>query len=167
MSAFTFATLALSLLPLFADATPLHPGTTDVASQMESSSLNSRASFVAPSNGTQLYFNGNTRQCLTVNNGYAAQGTVVALVGCFAPTDPAINLQLWTVKRDAPGHVQLTLHPDLCLDFGTNPASGGDAKVWTCYDGLPQQTFWYTDDNRIAVYNGGECMMFEPHRNVS
>jgi hypothetical protein len=68
MWAFTFATLALSLLPLFADATPLHPGTADVASQMESSSLNSRASFVAPSNGTQLYWNTDTHQSLTVTN---------------------------------------------------------------------------------------------------
>jgi hypothetical protein len=160
MPAFTFATLALSLLPFFADATPL----ADVASQMESSSLNSRASFVAPSNGTQLYWNTNTRQCLTVNNGYAGQGGSVAIIDCFELTDPAIHLQLWTLKRNEPGHVQLTLHPGICLDFGTNPASGGEVKLWTCYDGLPQQTLYYTNDNRIAVYNGGEYMLLESHR---
>jgi hypothetical protein len=46
-------------------------------------------SFYAPSNGTQLYYQGNTQQCLSVNNGYAAQGTDVEL---YVP-HPSISTQ--------------------------------------------------------------------------
>jgi hypothetical protein len=46
--------------------------------------------FYAPSNGTQLNYQGNTQQCLSVNNGYAAQGTDVELyvhpLSIYAPT---------------------------------------------------------------------------------
>jgi hypothetical protein len=31
-------------------------------------------------------------------------------------------------------------------------------KIWKCYDNLPQQTWWFTDDNRIAVKDQGLCL---------
>jgi len=31
-------------------------------------------------------------------------------------------------------------------------------KIWTCYDKIPAQTMWYTDDNRIAVKDTGLCL---------
>jgi hypothetical protein len=31
-------------------------------------------------------------------------------------------------------------------------------KIWTCYDGLPQQDWWWTGDNRIALTNQGMCL---------
>ena len=31
-------------------------------------------------------------------------------------------------------------------------------KLWKCYDGLAQQTWYYTDDNRIAVEGQGQCL---------
>ena len=31
-------------------------------------------------------------------------------------------------------------------------------KLWQCYDGLAQQTWYYTDDNRIAVEGQGQCL---------
>ena len=31
-------------------------------------------------------------------------------------------------------------------------------KLWKCYDGLPQQQWWFTEDNRIAVKDQGQCL---------
>ena len=31
-------------------------------------------------------------------------------------------------------------------------------KIWTCYDNLPAQEWYYTDDNRIALENQGFCL---------
>jgi hypothetical protein len=80
-------------------------------------------------------------------------------VSCFGATDPSIALQLWTLTRNAPTKVQLTLpgsgDQELCLDFGSNPANGGEVKVWECLD-VPQQMFWYTSDNRLSLYNAGK-----------
>ena len=32
------------------------------------------------------------------------------------------------------------------------------AQIWTCYSGLPQQNWYYTDDNRIAITGGNQCL---------
>ena len=31
-------------------------------------------------------------------------------------------------------------------------------KIWKCFDGLFDQDFWYTADNRIALTDHGLCM---------
>lgn len=31
-------------------------------------------------------------------------------------------------------------------------------KIWQCYSGLAAQTFYYTDDNRVAVEGKGQCL---------
>ena len=31
-------------------------------------------------------------------------------------------------------------------------------KIWQCYAGLSQQTWYYTDDDRIALENQGQCL---------
>jgi hypothetical protein len=31
-------------------------------------------------------------------------------------------------------------------------------KIWECYTGLPQQDWYYTGDNRIALTNQGMCL---------
>ena len=31
-------------------------------------------------------------------------------------------------------------------------------KIWTCYSGLAAQTWYLTDDNRIALMNQGLCL---------
>jgi hypothetical protein len=111
--------------------------------------------FYAPSNGTQLYFNDDTRQCLSVLGGSAAQGAPVALTDCFSAVDPYIDLQLWNLTRGVT-HVRLVAAPGLCLNFGSSPADGGAVKVGACVD-VPQQTFYYTADNQLAIYNGGAC----------
>lgn len=35
------------------------------------------------------------------------------------------------------------------------PANAVGSKIWTCYDNLPAQQWFYTADNRIALENQG------------
>jgi len=35
------------------------------------------------------------------------------------------------------------------------PANNVGMKIWTCYDNLPAQAWYYTEDNRIAVTGQG------------
>lgn len=52
---------------------------------------------------------------------------------------------------------------NFCLDAGASPANGVGMKIWTCYDNLPAQEWYYTDDNRVALENQGmsylHCLM--------
>lgn len=49
-----------------------------------------------------------------------------------------------------------------CSEYSTpvylDPESGVGMKIWQCYDGLPAQQWYFTDDNRIAVENKGQCL---------
>ena len=36
-------------------------------------------------------------------------------------------------------------------------------KIWTCYDNLPAQQWYYTDDNRIALENQGMLLNSSMH----
>jgi hypothetical protein len=48
---------------------------------------------------------------------------------------------------------------EYCLDFDTNlGANGQNLKIWQCYDGLPAQSLYVTNDNHIAVENGAQCV---------
>jgi hypothetical protein len=66
---------------------------------------------------------------------------------------------LWDLPAEgATGPVRL-INTDLCLDVGNNPANGAGAKVWTCYDGLLQQT-WKRNGDNFALTNG-QCLDVE------
>ncbi|KAF9443568.1 carbohydrate-binding module family 13 protein, partial [Macrolepiota fuliginosa MF-IS2] len=41
------------------------------------------------------------------------------------------------------------------LDAGTSPTNGTPMKIWTCFDNLPAQEWFYTGDDRIALFNQG------------
>jgi hypothetical protein len=45
-----------------------------------------------------------------------------------------------------------------CLDAGSNPSNYGPAKVYTCYPGLPQQHWYFTADDHIAITGGTQCL---------
>ena len=47
---------------------------------------------------------------------------------------------------------------NFCLDAGSSPSNGIGMKIWTCYDNLPAQQWFYTGDNRIALENQGFCL---------
>ena len=36
------------------------------------------------------------------------------------------------------------------------PYDGTKMKIWNCYNNLPAQQFWYTDDKRIALSGSGK-----------
>jgi len=39
------------------------------------------------------------------------------------------------------------------------PTNGTKMKIWTCYPNLPAQTWYYTDDKRIALKDQGESSL--------
>ena len=43
-------------------------------------------------------------------------------------------------------------------DLRLVPAWGTQLKIYQCYDNLPQQQWFYTDDDHIAVEGGNTCM---------
>ncbi|EKM78024.1 hypothetical protein AGABI1DRAFT_129805 [Agaricus bisporus var. burnettii JB137-S8] len=55
------------------------------------------------------------------------------------------------------GHVQLA-GSNHCLDAGAAPADGTTMKIWECFDNLPAQDWFYTDDQRFALTNQGFCL---------
>ena len=67
------------------------------------------------------------------------------------------NAQKWAINRGQTS-VQVA-GTNYCLDATSGtPANGTPLKIWECYSGLAAQTWYYTDDNRIAVMNGGQCL---------
>ncbi|KAF5376912.1 hypothetical protein D9615_007318 [Tricholomella constricta] len=98
-----------------------------------------------------IHPNGDTTKCLDVRGAIFADGTPVQIYDCNDTV-----AQKWNISR-AETTVQLN-GTNFCLDAGSNPASGVGMKIWTCYEGLPAQTWYYTDDNRIALLGQGQCL---------
>ncbi|KAJ2935517.1 hypothetical protein H1R20_g1575, partial [Candolleomyces eurysporus] len=99
----------------------------------------------------QLHPNWNWGKCLDVRGAVFANGTPVDIFDCNGT--PAQN---WIVNRGST-KVQVA-GTNFCLDAGEWPNSGTQLKIWTCYNNLPAQQWWYTDDNRIALQNRGFCL---------
>lgn len=82
---------------------------------------------------------------------------------CFGENDSNLPFQQWVYT---PGSTTIRIAPnsysdtEYCIDFGSNLGSNGqELKIWQCYDGLPAQQLYITDDNHIAVENGpGQCV---------
>jgi hypothetical protein len=96
------------------------------------------------------------------------QGTFVVAdppplsVSCFDDTASPANLQRFDFTRGAPTALKVsTATPygvaTYCVDFGTTPANGGKVTLNVCR-GTPGQTFWVTADNRVAQYQGKQCL---------
>ncbi|KAJ8514796.1 hypothetical protein ONZ45_g7693 [Pleurotus djamor] len=101
-----------------------------------------------------LHPNGNTAKCLEVKGTSYSNGTPVELNDCNGKAN-----QMWAFS---PGTTQVHLaDTDWCLDAGNDPADGVQMKIWQCYQNLPAQTWYYTDDNRLAVKDKGECLDLE------
>jgi len=69
---------------------------------------------------------------------------------------PCDQASLWDINRGS-GSVLIS-GTGFALDAGTNPGNNGALKVWQSYPGLYQQTWYYTDDNRIAITGGTQCL---------
>ncbi|KAJ3507120.1 hypothetical protein NLJ89_g6487 [Agrocybe chaxingu] len=103
-----------------------------------------------PIQGSTLHPNGNANKCLDVRGANYANGTPVQIYDCNQT--PA---QRWILNRGST-KVQLA-ETNFCLDAGSTPGNGVGLKIWQCYDNLPAQQWYYTDDNRIALEGQGLC----------
>jgi hypothetical protein len=115
-----------------------------------------------PAVGVQLHANGSADKCLAVRGNGFGVGSTLALVECFQPGNSALFLQTFNFKRNQPTNITMTGtdsygQQTLCVDFGSTPGNGITPKLYACL-GVPQQTFWVTNDNRVAVYNGDQCL---------
>ncbi|RSH84048.1 hypothetical protein EHS25_005293 [Saitozyma podzolica] len=91
--------------------------------------------------GQRLHPYGRDDLCLSALGGAPQVGSEVEITYCFDNNDPNSKAQLWDVPaKGATGPVRI-INTDLCLDAGNNPGNGSGLKVWTCYDGLIQQTW--------------------------
>ncbi|KAF5314651.1 hypothetical protein D9611_007089 [Ephemerocybe angulata] len=98
--------------------------------------------------GSLIHFNGSPDKCLSVfPQPRPSNGQEVQLQGCS---------QLWKINR---GPTKLiTADHNMCLDAGSSPTNGTKLKLWDCYDNLPAQSWYFTDDNRIALKDQGFCI---------
>ncbi|TEB31150.1 hypothetical protein FA13DRAFT_1754899 [Coprinellus micaceus] len=100
----------------------------------------------------------NVNKCLDVRGAVFENGTPVQILRLQRDSGAGLVFELGRVRRLG---LQGT---NFCLDAGANPASGVGMKIWQCYDNLPAQQWYYTDDNRLAV--GGSRYAFEAHVNA-
>ncbi|KAL0961332.1 hypothetical protein HGRIS_006289 [Hohenbuehelia grisea] len=123
------------------------------ASTSSSASVTSSSAAPPPPapKGVEIHPNGNTKKCLDVQGNVRENGTPVQIYDCNGT-----GAQKW-VLNSANTKVQLA-GTNFCLDAGTTPKSGVGMKIWTCYDNLPAQAWYYTDDKRIAVTGKGQCL---------
>jgi hypothetical protein len=52
---------------------------------------------------------------------------------------------------------RLLMHLNIPLRI--DPTSGVGMKIWQCFDGLPAQAWYYTNDNRIALTDRGSSFI--------
>jgi hypothetical protein len=107
-----------------------------------------------PDQGQPIHFNYFQNKCLDVRGAVFANGTPVQIYDCNGT-----QAQRWIIKRGST-KVQIA-GTNFCLDAGTFPSNGIQLKIWQCYDNLPAQQWYYTDDNRIALENQGFCTDLE------
>ena len=91
------------------------------------------------------------QRCIDVAGANFNNGTPVQVYDCNGT-----DAQKFVLKK---GETTVKVaNKNFCLDAGSNPGSGVKAKIWTCYDNLPAQNFYYTGDNRIALTGKGQCL---------
>ncbi|KAL0953126.1 hypothetical protein HGRIS_004395 [Hohenbuehelia grisea] len=96
----------------------------------------------------QLHPNFNRGKCLDVSGNIRRNGQPVQIYDCNGT-----GAQNWVINL-ANTKVQLA-GTNFCLDAGNNPGNNIKMKIWQCYDNLPAQAWYYTDDRRIAVTGKG------------
>ncbi|EOQ99171.1 Endo-1,4-beta-xylanase A [Wallemia ichthyophaga EXF-994] len=101
--------------------------------------------------GMAIHPNGNMSKCVDVAGAEFSNGTPVQIYDC---NDTEAQKFVFT---EGETKVKVANH-DYCLDAGSDPASGTMAKIWQCYEDLDAQSFYYTDDYRMAVLGEGLCL---------
>ncbi|KAJ8700662.1 hypothetical protein PTI98_003670 [Pleurotus ostreatus] len=141
--------------------------TTTAASSSGTSSASSSttSSMVPTATGAPIHPNGNRGKCMDVRGNTLVNGTPVQIYDCNGT-----GAQKWIVQK---GQTKVRLAgTNFCLDAGSSkrvssnflnqlthdsdPANSVRMKIWQCYDNLPAQEWYYTGDNRIALFNKGK-----------
>ncbi|WVW81518.1 hypothetical protein I302_103512 [Kwoniella bestiolae CBS 10118] len=80
--------------------------------------------------------------CLTVQNGYAAYGTKVAMTGCSQGEGGYLDqFQFFSAVGPQRGQIKLISNEDMCLDADTSNGNGGQISIEACEDGKDSQVF--------------------------
>ncbi|TEB37276.1 ricin B-like lectin [Coprinellus micaceus] len=99
----------------------------------------------------QLHPNYNWKKCLDVKDGNFYNGAPVDIYDCNGGAG-----QNWVINQ---GNTRVQVAgQNFCLDAGDWPNNGSKMKIWNCYDGLASQSWFYTDDKRIALKDKGFCL---------
>ncbi|KAI5448953.1 hypothetical protein NCC49_005747 [Naganishia albida] len=117
-----------------------------------------------PSNtgGQQIRWSNNGASgCLTVMDGALQNFGRIAIAECMAPDNRYAYLQRFTYTR---GSTKIKVAPnsssgqDFCLDLGVvRRQDGTNLHLYECVD-VPQQQFWITDDDHIALEGDNQCI---------
>ncbi|KAF9443177.1 carbohydrate-binding module family 13 protein [Macrolepiota fuliginosa MF-IS2] len=90
-------------------------------------------------------------KCLGVRGDKFENGTPVQIYDCNG-----LNSQSWILER---GSTKVrSAGTNFCLDAGSTPGNAVGMKIWECYDSLPAQQWYYTDDNRVELEGTGLCL---------
>ncbi|BEI85189.1 hypothetical protein CcaverHIS002_0505900 [Cutaneotrichosporon cavernicola] len=95
---------------------------------------------------------GETSQCLSVKGGLLRSLTPVVITDC-----KGVQTQSWVVAHDEPGIVRVA-GTRFCLDAGKDPMNGSKVTIRTCNSNAPEQNWFWTDDNRLALVGMGLCL---------
>ena len=82
---------------------------------------------------------------------------------CFANEDANSQFQLYDIPQVGSSGLIRVHGTNFCFDGGSNPTSGTHLKVWTCYDGAPQQT-WTFNDNKMTLGPNSESRSIATRR---
>jgi hypothetical protein len=113
-----------------------------VGSPIESRAIEKRAT-------NTLIRSGRNGQCLSLGVGAIQNGARLTTTNCKDATR-------WDISPGS-GSVLISGSP-YALDAGVPQGNNNPAKIWQSYPGSPQQTWYLTADNRIAVAGGNQCL---------
>ncbi|KAI9636615.1 ricin B-like lectin [Dioszegia hungarica] len=103
-----------------------------------------------------LIRSGRDGQCLALEGLPGVQRYGLVKNGTPVITRDCLGANTWFINR---GSGSITIPgTNFALDIGLNPGNNGALKVWESYPGSPQQTWYLTDDNRIAQTGGNQCL---------
>lgn len=120
---------------------------------------------------------GRSDLCMTVQNGYAAYGTNVAMYVlphlisshcikltdlssyCFSNDDPNVKFQLWDADNSQSGTQNIKLHGlqngvQFCLDSGEGASNGSGVSIQACNNGISNSQWNYSGINKLSINNG-------------
>ncbi|KAH8813540.1 20 kDa protein having G-X-X-X-Q-X-W motif-containing protein [Flagelloscypha sp. PMI_526] len=92
-------------------------------------------------------------KCVDIAGANFADGTAVQIHDCNGT-----EAQSFTYPNGGTGAIKLASHPEFCLDAGENPTNGSKVHLWTCYDGLSQQTWYHHYLGTLRLDNSELCL---------